>query len=109
MILTDMSVFSELGIEETMKLPDDEFALLYRIRMQAYKDIDKWWSSPDRVPKCSRCNKEISGPKDLRRIAGASYHPKCFKEQLEGEKQKLRGKEPYLPYFERAAKLEFPF
>lgn len=98
----------DLSESDLMDLPDDEFALYYRNKMQEYKDSDGWWSSKDRIPECAKCHEQISGPKDLRRMAGMSLHPDCFKAQLSEYIEENKTSEYYILYFERVSQLE-PF
>ena len=109
MILESTTSLKRLNRDELLALPDDEFMLLYRIRMQAYKDCDGYWSSPEKIPKCNRCHEVIDGPKDLRKMVGMCLHPDCFAEQLEEDKKEQRGDPQNFPYFERVAKLKFDF
>lgn len=94
-----------LDYEKIIAIPDEDFAGLYLELMSEYKDKDGWWSN-EKIPKCSQCHAEISGPQDLRRYYGNSMHASCFKEFYEREGSKDQHQEKTMKrYWARVANL----
>ena len=107
-VLKEHILFSFLGVrhldyEKIMVLSENQFAHLYLELMTEYKDKDGWWGVKG-TPGCSECNKEISGPENLRRYYGLSLHPECFKKVYENG-WIAKGMEK--KYFDRVAKLSY--
>lgn len=81
--------FRDPDYRKILALSDEDFKLLYLMRMEEYRDKDGWWK-PDPVPKpvwkassipeCSTCHLVIPGPSELRRYVGRSFHGRCFRE-----------------------------
>lgn len=66
-----------LDYKKIMALSDQDFARFYLELMEEYREKDGWWGEGG-IPRCSECNRKISGPGELRRYCGASLHPRCF-------------------------------
>ena len=71
-----------INYSEVIKFSDKDFAEFYYGLMKEYQDKDDWWADKENIPPCNRCYNEISGPKDLRRLAGRTLHPNCFSEEM---------------------------
>lgn len=83
----------------SLTLSDEEFASWYHSKMQEYEN-QGWWANA--VPNCTSCHQEISGPALLRRFAGMSLHPQCFKTVWEIERKEYQQNHPlFFKYFER--------
>jgi len=77
-----------INYEKVVELSDEDFAGFYLELMEEYRDVDGWWGD-GKIPCCTKCRSEISGPEFLRRYHGGSYHPDCFREFYAGvEKEK---------------------
>jgi hypothetical protein len=87
--------------KELEKLSPEEFARLYVKEMG--KSIE--WDS-DILPKCTKCHKEIEGPKEMRKYGGRTLHPDCFLEVFRDDKYP----DPHNKrYFEMVAEMKVDF
>ena len=96
-----------MNYQKVFALSDRDFSEFYLKLMEEYRDKDGWWGERG-TPYCSKCNEEISSPKDLRRYCGRSLHPNCFSEEMQSEnvKNSLLRNKTMKKYFERVAKLD---
>jgi len=102
-VMFSMPGIRHLDYKKILALPDSEFAALYFEFMNEYKEKDGWWGNAG-IPSCSECQKNISGPEQLRRYHGRTLHPDCFKEVY--SKDKFPSKDPLeRRYFDRIANL----
>jgi hypothetical protein len=92
-----------LDYRRLLKLSDIDFTEFYLNLMEEYRDKDGWWKDEKNLPHCSKCNEVISGPRDLRRLAGRSLHPLCLVEEIKIEDKKGLEKK----YWERVLKVDF--
>ena len=77
----------DFDYKRIIALPDEVFAKLYLEMMTEYRDENGWWSG-DRIPHCRECRRKISGPEQMRRYEGSSFHPNCFRKFHERESRK---------------------
>ncbi|VVB81455.1 Uncharacterised protein [uncultured archaeon] len=105
--------FRDPHYEKILALSDEEFKLLYLLRMEEYRDKDGWWKEEpapkpiwkaSSIPECSKCHKVIAGPAELRRYAGRSLHGPCFR-KVYGKERNDEPDEWKRRYWDRVAEL----
>jgi len=88
--------------EKIFALSKRDFAEFYLKLMEEYRDKDGWWAEGTDPINCSKCNEEISGPRDLRRLYGRALHPTCFAEEMDLTKERGASKK----YWKRVLELD---